>query len=141
MKKSYRKLMSLTLFVLALTGAALAQDYDANVRANIPFDFYAGNKLLPAGSYTISVNRVNNNVAIFQRDRGVGTFLFASQNDGSTDGRSFLIFRSDEDGVYVLQNIEEPGLGLHFATKRNLSLAANDHGNSLRQVAITAYGK
>jgi len=139
-KKSYRKLMSLALFLLALSGAALAQDYDAKVRANVPFNFYAGSKLLPAGTYAIAVNRVSNNVAIFQTDTGVGTFLFASQIDGSKDGRYFLIFRRDDEGVYVLQNIEEPGVGLHFATKRNLSLAADDRPDSIHRVVITALG-
>ena len=140
MKKHYRKLMSLALFLLALSGAALAQTSDAKVRAQIPFNFYAGSKLLPAGTYTISVNRVTNNVAIFQTDTGVGTFLFASQIDGSKDGRSFLIFHSDNEGVYVLQNIEEPYLGLHFNTSRKLSVVAEDRPGSLQRVVITALG-
>ena len=118
----------------------MAQNYDAKVRANVPFNFYAGSKLLPAGTYAIAVNRVSNNVAIFQTDTGVGTFLFASQIDGSKDGRYFLIFRRDDEGVYVLQNIEEPGVGLHFATKRNLSLAADDRPDSIHRVVITALG-
>jgi hypothetical protein len=139
-KKHYRKLMSLALFLLALSGAALAQTSDAKVRAQIPFNFYAGNKLLPAGTYTVSLNRVSNNVAIFQPDTGVGTFLFASLIDGSKDGRYFLIFRSSNEGVYVLQNIEEPNVGLHFATNQRFSLTAESRPGSTDQVVVNASG-
>jgi hypothetical protein len=36
-----------SLFVLALSGAVLAQDLSPKVRANISFNFYAGSKELP----------------------------------------------------------------------------------------------
>ena len=53
MNTNYRKLVALASIVLALSGLVLANDFTPKVRASIPFDFYAGGKMLPAGTYTI----------------------------------------------------------------------------------------
>jgi len=49
MTKSVRSFVVLVVFAMALAGLSLAQDETYRVRANIPFDFYAGDQLLPAG--------------------------------------------------------------------------------------------
>ena len=56
MKEQLRKLVALALFVLALSVAVLAQDLSPKVPANIPFNFYAGSKMLPAGTYIVAVD-------------------------------------------------------------------------------------
>ena len=127
---TYRKFVALALFVLALSGAVLAQDFSPKVRAYIPFNFYAGGKLLPAGNYTLAVNRVNRNVAIVQKESGTGTFLLASQLDDSYNGLSLLIFRSDGEGAYVLEKMDGTDLSLSFATDKvvsHVALAAPEH--------------
>ena len=124
MKKNYRKFVALAVFVLALTGASLAQDFSPKVRANIPFSFYAGGKMLPPGRYTLAVHRESNNVAIFQQDTGMGMFLSGSPHDGSRDGRSLLTFHTDGEGKYVLQKIEGPDLGISFVSDKTLSHVA-----------------
>lgn len=43
------------VMVLATTPSAFALITEGSVRANIPFKFYAGDVLLPAGHYTITV--------------------------------------------------------------------------------------
>ena len=78
MKEHYRRMAALALLVLALHAATLAQAFSPKVRAQIPFSFYAGGKILPAGSYTLAVNRETCNVAIFQTSTGIGTFLLGS---------------------------------------------------------------
>jgi hypothetical protein len=139
-KKNYRKLVVLALFVLALTGASLAQDFSPKVRANIPFGFYAGGKVLPAGNYTLAIHRGSNNVAIFQKDTGVGTFLLGSPRDGSRNGLSLLTFRANSEGTYVLQKIEGPDLGISFVSDKALShLALNGSADSA-EVVIAAIG-
>jgi hypothetical protein len=120
-KQNYRKFVALALFVLALSGAALAQDFAPKVRAYIPFNFNAGSKMLPAGTYTVAINRGSNNVAIFQRDTGVGTFLLALPTGVNRQGQPVLTFRSDGDGTYVLVKIEGPDLGLNVPTGKKLS--------------------
>lgn len=138
MKSNYRKLVVLALVVLALTGASLAQDFSTKVRAHIPFSFYAGGKMLPAGNYTLAVNRGSNNVAIFQKDTGVGTFLIGSPHDASRNGLSLLTFRANSEGTYVLQKIEGPDLGISFVSDKALShLALNNAANS-GEVVIAA---
>ena len=140
MKKNYRKLVVLALFVLALTGASLAQDFSPKVRANITFSFYAGAKMLPAGTYTLAVHRGSNNVAIFQKDSGVGAFLLGSPHDGSRNGRSLLTFRANSEGQYVLQKIEGPDLGISFVSDKALSRVALNGSSDTKEVVIAAIG-
>ena len=121
MKEHYRKLAVLVLFVLALHAATLAQDFSPKVRAHIPFNFYAGGKMLPAGTYTLAINRESCNVAVFHRSSGTGTFLLGSRNDGSNDGRSVLVFRNNGEGTYVLQRITGPDFGLKFDAGKDAS--------------------
>ena len=136
MKGHYRKLVALALFVLALNIAALSQDFGPKVRAQIPFSFYAGGKKLPAGIYTLAVNRENCNVAIFQRNTGVGAFLLGSPHDGSSDGRSVLVFVADGEGTYVLEKIEERELGISFPTGKLISHVAMDRPANETQVVV-----
>jgi hypothetical protein len=140
MKKQYLKLGALAVFVLALSGAALAQDFTPKVRATIPFNFYAGSTRLPAGNYTLAINRQTNNVAIFQTGTSVGTFLLGSHDDGSRDGRSVLIFRTNGEGTYVLQNIESRDLGVSFPADTLLSHLALDRPGNETRVVIAAIG-
>ena len=139
MKAKYRKLGVLALFVLALTGASLAQDFSPKVRANIPFSFYAGGKTLPAGNYTLAVRR-GSHVAIFQKDTGIGTFLIGSPHDGSRSGLSVLTFRANSEGTYVLQKMEGPDLGISFVSDKPLSHVALNGLNNSREIAIAALG-
>ena len=140
MKKNYRKFVALAVFVLALTGASLAQDFSPKLRAHIPFNFYAGGKVLPAGNYTLAVHPGSNNVAIFQKDTGVGTFLLGSPHDGSRSGRSLLTFRANSEGTYVLQKIEGPDLGISFVSDKALSRLALNNAADSREVVIAAIG-
>lgn len=139
--KYYRKVVALALFVLALSGAVLAQDFSHKVRVNIPFDFYAGDKRLPAGTYILAINRGSNNVAMFQNYSGVGTFLLGSPHDASRNGLSQLVFRSNREGTYVLQTIVGPDLGLSFVSPKALSNVALEQPVSEKEVVVIALGK
>ena len=140
MKIHYRKLVALASIMLALSGAIRASDFTPKLRASIPFDFYAGGRVLPAGDYTIALDSVSHSVSIHKAS-GTGTFLFASQIDGSKDGRSFLIFRSDGQGAYVLEKIEGQDLGLSFQSEKSLSHLASDSQTDKVTVVATAFGK
>src|SRR5215472_1098579 len=63
MKKNICNLAVLTVFAMALAGLSLAQDETYRVRVNIPFDFYAGDQQLPAGSYVFNVDYENHLVS------------------------------------------------------------------------------
>ena len=87
MKQRFRKLVPLALFVLALSVAVLAQDLSPKVPANIPFNFYAGSKMLPAGTYIVAVDPgESSRRGFFQKASGTGSFLLPSQVDDSYTG-------------------------------------------------------
>ena len=115
------KLVTLALFAVALTGAALAQEGSHMVRADIPFSFYAGGRVLPAGEYTISVNLENRLVLIRQKATGTGVLLMGGPDDGSRDDRSVLTFKLVDGEVYALRELQEPGIGVTFSSKASQS--------------------
>src|SRR6516162_6926326 len=117
MKENFRTLATLMLFALALNAAALAQDFEQYVRAKIPFSFYAGGQVMPAGDYTFAINRQNRTIAIFQNDKGIGSFLLGSPNDGSDNGRTLLTFRGNAEDIYVLQRLQGPEFGINFGRR------------------------
>jgi hypothetical protein len=118
MKKHFGKLVAMTLLAVALTGAALAQDSAHMVRASIPFSFYAGGKLEPAGEYTISINAENHMVTITPNATRTGSLLLGYADDASSDGRTVLIFSLVGGEVYALRELRGPELGVSFSSKR-----------------------
>ena len=136
MKDNYRRLVALALFVLALNAAALAQDCGPRVRAQIPFSFYAGSKVLPAGSYTFAINRKSLNVTIYQNEKGIGIFLLGSPHDGSNNGFALLTFRTTGEGPYVLQKLQGPDYGLSFRVGKALSRLVEERPPDAIQVVV-----
>jgi hypothetical protein len=138
MKKYFGKLVALALFAVALTGAALAQDNAHMVRANIPFNFYAGGQLLPAGEYTISINLENRVAMIGQKATGRGYLLLAQQGDSARDDRTVLTFKLVDGEVYALRGLRGPDLGgLSFNAKRpeRAMKVQNQKGESVTIIA------
>ena len=137
MTKYLSKLVALALFTVALTGVALAQNDAQAVRANIPFSFYAGGQLLPAGEYKISVNMEGHMVFIGQKATGTGSFLLGSPDDRSRDGRTVLTFKLVGGEVYALREVRGPDLGVSFnaAGSRYVLSAQNQKSKSVEIVA------
>jgi hypothetical protein len=135
MKNNLYKVIALAVFTMALGGAALAQDYAHKVRADIPFSFYAGTELMPAGSYTFATNLSNHNVEIGQSARGSESFLQGSPNDASKNGLALLTFRTNGTGAYALQKVQGEDFGVSFNAEKVLShLAANQPAEATRTV-------
>jgi hypothetical protein len=137
MKKYFGKLVALALFAVALTGAALAQDIAQMVRADIPFNFYAGGQLMPAGEYTISINPENRMVTITQKATGRGSFLLGHADEVSGDGRTVLTFKLVDGEVYALRELRGPDLGVSFNAKRpeRAMNVQNQKGESVTVIA------
>jgi hypothetical protein len=114
MKKSLGKLVALVLFAVALTGMAVAQDDAYVFLANIPFNFYAGGQLLPAGEYKIWVNLEDRVVTVGQKATGSRHMLLGLPDDSSRDDRTVLTFRLAEGDVYDLREVQGPDLGVSF---------------------------
>ena len=121
MKSNFCKLVALASFMMALAGATLAQDYGHEVRATIPFNFYAGNKLLPAGNYTFATNLEAHNVAIGPSEKGFEIFLQGSPHDGSNNRIALLTFRTNGDGAYALEKVQERDFGVSFNAEKVLA--------------------
>lgn len=136
MKKNFRTLVALALFTLALNAATFAQQFGHEVRANIPFSFYAGGKVMPAGNYTITIDRLSFNIAIYQKDKGIGSFLLGSPYDGSSNGRTLLTFRANDEGIYALQKLQGPDFGLSFSAKNRLSRLVEDRPTDDTQTLV-----
>ena len=140
MNNYLRKLMALAFFAVALTGVVLAQDSTYMVRANIPFSFYAGGQLLPAGQYALVVDLVNHEVTLGEKANGSRHFLLGSSDDASRDGRVVLTFKLAADDVYALRELQGPDMGLSFNAKAPKSaMRAQNRGNE--SVTIIAEAK
>jgi|SRR5215813_2004817 len=136
MKKVFRSLLAVALLSLALHAATFAQDFSPKVRAHIPFAFYAGTKSLPAGDYTLAINRQSRNVAIFEYGKGIALFLLGSPNDGSTNGVVLLTFQRNRDGVYSLGKLQEPDLGVSFPVADTSSLRVDAQPDKETRVVV-----
>jgi hypothetical protein len=117
MKKQFGKLVALALFAVAVTGAALAQDSAHSVRANIPFSFYAGGHMQPAGEYILSINVENRMVTLVEKASGKGSLLLGHTDDASGDGRTVLVFKLVDGEAYALRELRGPELGVSFSAK------------------------
>ena len=119
MNNYLRKLMALAFLALALTGAALAQaQIDAQlVRVSVPFSFYAGGQLLPAGEYTLTVNEKYHAVALAQNATGSRSFALGSPDDTLRGDHIVLTFKLVAGDVYALREVQGPDLGVSFNAK------------------------
>ena len=84
------------LATLATVGTAAAQNHQ--VRANIPFDFVAGDAHLPAGSYSITSDDLDV-IAIRNGQKYVSLLRVAPAEDVKTDGK--LIFNRYGDQYFL----------------------------------------
>ena len=135
--KTLPKIVALAFFAVALTGAARAQDNAHMVRANIPFNFYAGGRLMPAGEYTISVNMDDHTVVIGQKATRSGFVIVGVPDDGSRDYRTVLTFTLVSGEVYALHELQGPDLGMSFNAKQPTS-AVRAQGQKQQEVQIVA---
>ncbi len=124
MRNYSRKFLALALFAVALSGAAVAQDITHTVRANIPFDFYAGGKLMPAGEYTVSISREQQVATLGQRDTGHSSFLSGFVDDDSRNPSNVLVFQLAGD-TYALSELKGPEGSMSFKVKAPQLLAAH----------------
>jgi hypothetical protein len=140
MKSYLNKIVALALFAMALTGAIFAQSGMREVRANIPFSFYAGRQVLPAGEYTIAINMEDHLAIIGQRATGRSSFLPGLPDDSSRDERTVLVFKLGEGEVYALREVRGPDLALSFLAKEAPStMKVQNQSND--SVTIIAYAK
>ena len=99
--KSITAIAILAIAGMVTTGKALAQYHE--VRATVPFDFTVGDKLLPAGNY--SITPVSDAVILIRnRDRNVTLMTMALPDSRSSANRGKLVF-DEAAGQYFLREI------------------------------------
>jgi hypothetical protein len=137
-KEVVRKIVALMLFTLALSGAVWAQSFSHKVRAEIPFSFYAGNRVLPAGTYTFGFNIQNHSLMIINNRNADGALLMGSPDEAKKDGPSVLIFRTDGAGAYALDSLKGADYALSFDSQKTLSHVVTNHTTDSTTTVIAA---
>lgn len=107
-----KRITAIALFTIATfvtAGRALAQD--RAVQATVPFDFTVGNKLLPAGTYTIATASYDV-IAIKNYDRRIAILSTATPNSKESKNGSKLVFDKYGD-QYFLSEVLCPGTSMN----------------------------
>ena len=108
MKKQITSALLGFVAVLVLAGTADAQTA-RGITVQVPFDFAAGGKLLPAGRYTVSRVRVDSESALVIRgERGGAASFVLTHTGGGSPARASLTFRQHGDR-YFLAEVSMPG--------------------------------
>jgi hypothetical protein len=107
MKKSYLTIaLTLTTALFGTGINALAQDSD-RVSVRVPFEFVAGTKTLPAGTYTIDRSAPEVNSGLIIRSYDNGGLLLPISVDSVHGGPPRLSFEY-VGGKYFLSKVETP---------------------------------
>jgi len=133
MTKSVRSFVVLVVFAMALTGLSLAQNETYHVRANIPFDFYAGDQLLPAGVYLIDVSYGTHVVELRNHDTGRAYSLVALPANGEGAGNAVVDFYV-AGGKHLLADLKTASTGVNFSESKRAMATAQVTGS----VAVVA---
>jgi hypothetical protein len=137
MKNSYLTVVLTLSCLLGLGLSAHAQDLD-KIAANVPFDFVAGGKTLPAGTYSVSrVSPETNPTLVIRSSNDDSVFVipmfvdrYAAPVNGSTATQAGLSFEHVGD-KYFLSQVETLGGVYALRTPRPMTQVAQmkDHGN------------
>ena len=109
MKKQYLAVLFTLICVLGLGLGARAQEQDTVV-TNVPFDFIAGGKVLPAGTYRVSrVAPVSGSRGLELRseERGASVFVIPTVFDDVQSDKAQLNFEH-LGGTYFLNAVKTP---------------------------------
>ena len=128
MKKSYLTAVLTLTCLLGVGISAHAQDTEG-VRVKVPFEFVAGGKTLPAGTYTIGRLSLEAYSGIAISSYGQGALIIPIAVDGTSTGQPKLSFEH-VGGKYFLTEADTPGGIYSFALpKAMVAMAqAKDQG-------------
>jgi hypothetical protein len=105
MKKTINKTMFVILATLGVVSTSLMGQTRSAIRMKIPFTFVAGEKVLPAGEYTIQTGgSVQNSVWIRSEDASKNLVLLShSTQPQQVQGESWLRFHRYGDRYFLSQ--------------------------------------
>ena len=108
MKKQISRTLLGFFAVIMLAAAANAQT-SHRIEINVPFDFVAGQKQMPAGHYTVRRIRVDSESALLIRGEGKGTEAVVLTNSGGEDPTGASLTFRQHGERYFLAQISIPG--------------------------------
>lgn len=104
MKKYLRPILLVAGMVAGTLGMAQAQSADY-LKVNVPFDFVAGNKALPAGAYELRrVNDRDPNLLRISNANGDSSLIYVTHSSSLDSENTRFIF-SDYGEHYVLTSL------------------------------------
>jgi hypothetical protein len=129
MKRTLTVIVGFSLLVLVLAASAGAGDVP-RLRANVPFSFYAGNHLVPAGEYVFQMqafaNRAAGSIVLVRNHEGRVIHMFAAIPASSPGNvETCLIFNRYGDSHFLakLQNSAIQAALIKSHAERELALA------------------
>ncbi|HEY8203611.1 MAG TPA: hypothetical protein VIF81_02705 [Pyrinomonadaceae bacterium] len=96
MKKTYAMVTLLALVAVMTVTAAAQSSSNAKIRVHIPFEFNVGDKILPAGEYSIRQVNPSSDLAVLEianRNRVAAALVRAQSVYTAAANRSTLTFR------------------------------------------------
>ena len=117
MKKQALRAVTMLVSIVALAFMTAlvsnAQSRGQQLRANIPFDFVVGDKVLPAGQYTVGTITSSSNEAIVVQSRNgrQNVMRLTKSVHGLTvhERGALTFYRGDVDKIYYLKDIWKSG--------------------------------
>src|SRR5581483_3229313 len=104
MKKQALKVVSMLSLSVMLAVVAVYAKPISPLRANIPFDFTAGNKTLPAGAYTMDPMTMQGVLRIRRQDCRAAAFVITYGPEARRgQGQSKLVFRRYGDQYFLAE--------------------------------------
>jgi hypothetical protein len=108
MKKQISRTLLGFFAVIMLAAAANAQT-SRGIEVQVPFDFVAGQKQLPAGHYTVRRIRVDSESALLIRGEGKGAEAVVLTSSGGEDPTGASLTFHQHGERYFLAQISIPG--------------------------------
>ena len=129
MKNPVRSLLLVLSLMAGTFGIAQAQSPDY-LKVNVPFDFVAGNKTLPAGEYQLRrINDADPHLLRMTNAKGGFALLSITHSEGLATDDTRFVFRTTGQ-TYVLTALRTP---------RETYNVHNTRADRMRNVAATEY--
>lgn len=129
MKHVMTLIVAVSLIVLGFAAAAAAGDVP-RLRANIPFPFYAGNKLIPAGEYVFQLqalaNRAAGTTVVIVNPEGAVVHVFPAIPGNNRDGSSTNLVFNRYGKSHFLAQLNDSSLQaalIRSRAEREMSIA------------------
>ena len=110
MKKNMTRFFAFFGFLFVLAATPAFSQSGPTLMADIPFDFSAANRTLPAGEYTVKGGSIAGTILV-RNDDGKGAVAVLAQTTGSNGAakKAMLVFRRYGDQYFLAKVIHADG--------------------------------